>query len=249
MLKSLSEFKNNLKYSVVERVSNPLIAAFLFSWLCLNWKIILILFLSKKDIEFRIKDMIDAGGVLVSLVFPVISAIFYVVVMPHLVEYAYKFQSGPFKRSQDKLADRIDNALKRKKITEMLRAEADIAYDRKTTDAEKEIEEMRLGINELKDQNGKKEKTVSEITEKLDKLKIKNKDLEADLGLLALKFDDNFNDFLRLQELSKSALGLLYEQINAEKLAIAAPQAALISEIERFVYSVSPKKLKIRVQS
>lgn len=242
MLKSLSEFKNNLKYSVVERVSNPLIAAFVFSWLCLNWKIILILFLSKKDIEFRIMDMIDAGGVLVSLVFPAISAISYVVVMPHLVEYAYKFQSGPFKRSQDKLADRIDNALKRKKITEMLRAEADIAYDRKTTDTEKEIEEMRLGVNDLKEQNGEKEKAVNSLIEKTKELNEKIKELNNDkinLSQQALVYQTELNELISM---ITPVMKILYFLLKESKNGLTPQQVNSINKIENFLDYYSGNK-------
>lgn len=234
MFKSLSDFKNSIKYSVVERVSNPLIAAFIFSWICLNWQIILILFLSKKDIELRIKDMIEAGGVLVSLAFPVISAIFYVVVMPHIVEYAYKFQSGPFKRSQDKLADRIDNALKRKKTTEMLRAEADIAYDRKTTDAEKEIEQMRLGINELKEQNGAKEKSVNSLVERTKELNDKIKELNNEKSDLAQQAINHLTELEDLKSMVRPVMRILYSLVNESKYGLDPQQLNSINRIENF---------------
>jgi len=242
MFKSLSDFKNSLKYSVVERVSNPLIAAFIFSWICLNWQIILILFLSKKDIEFRIKDMIDAGGVLVSLAFPVISAIFYVVVMPHIVEYAYKFQSGPFKRSQDKLADRIDNALKRKKTTEMLRAEADIAYDRKTTDAEKEIEQMRLGINELKEQNGAKEKSVNALIKEKKELNDKIKNLNKEKNDISQEAIQHYTDLVEIKEITKPVMDILDSLLLEYKLDLTQNQLETLNRAEHLLgHSISEK--------
>ncbi|WP_336715213.1 hypothetical protein [Pantoea ananatis] len=243
MFKSLSEFKNNLKYSVVERVSNPLIAAFLFSWLCLNWKIILILFLSKKDIEFRIKDMTDAGGVLVSLALPVISAIFYVVVMPHIVEYAYKFQSGPFKRSQDKLADRIDNALKRKKTTEMLRAEADIAYDRKTTDAEKEIEQMRLGINELKEQNGEKEKNVNALIKEKNELNDKIKTLNKEKSDISQESFQNLIERDEIKKITKEVMDILDSITVKYNINLTQDQLDNLNRIENLLGQTSDRVL------
>ncbi|MDJ0089753.1 MULTISPECIES: hypothetical protein [Pantoea] len=243
MFKSLSDFKNSLKYSVVERVSNPLIAAFIFSWICLNWQIILILFLSKKDIEFRIKDMIDAGGVLVSLAFPVISAIFYVVVMPHIVEYAYKFQSGPFKRSQDKLADRIDNALKRKKTTEMLRAEADIAYDRKTTDAEKEIEQMRLGINELKEQNGEKEKNVNALIKEKNELNDKIKILSKEKSDISQESFQNRIERDEIKKITKEVMDILDSITIKYNINLTQDQLDNLNRIEDLLGQTSDRVL------
>lgn len=197
MLQYLTDFKNTIRYSVLERVSNPIFAAFSFSWIAFNWQVILILFFSEQSIEIKIGAILSLGGWWTSIIFPSLSAFFYVTVMPHFVEYAYKFQSGPFKRSQDKLADRIDNALRRKVKTEILRAEADIAYDRKTTDSEKDLEKLRLDINSLKSQNGEKEKEVNDLSERNEKFKLANEQLMLEKQNLS-------NSIERLKELQNT---------------------------------------------
>lgn len=210
MLKYLTDFKNSIRYSVLERVSNPLFAAFTFSWLAFNWQTILILLFSDQDIEVKIGAIISVGGWWTSLILPSLSAVFYVTAMPHFVEYTYKFQSGPFKRSQDKLADRIDNALRRKATTEILRAEADIAYDRKTTDSEKDLEKLRLDINSLKSQNGEKEKEVNDLNERNEKFKLANEQLMLERQNLS-------NSIERLKELQNTHSKQLNETISDMK--------------------------------
>lgn len=203
MLQYLSDFKNSIRYSVLERVSNPLFSAFVFSWVAFNWQIILVLFLSDKDIEIKIGAILSLGGWFKSFFLPALSATIYVTVMPHLVEHAYKFQSGPFKRSQDKLADRIDNALKRKSITEALRAEADIAYDRKKADEEKDIQQMKLDIANLRTENGDKEKEV-------DSLKAEIQQLQTDLINSQIEKENVELDFSRFKTEVSNRSGDLY---------------------------------------
>jgi hypothetical protein len=77
-------FKSFLK-TTEERIKNPFIGSFITSWILFNWKPILYLIFSSKDIEQKILYIETTFTIIwCLLIFPLLSAIFYVLILPYL---------------------------------------------------------------------------------------------------------------------------------------------------------------------
>ncbi|MGG6099181.1 hypothetical protein [Pantoea allii] len=229
MFDNINEVKKSVSQSISERISNPIVSSFIISWIIFNWQIILILLFSDRNIEIKIGAIIAVGSWFNSLISPLFSSALYVIAIPYVLEQAYKIQNGPFKRAQDKLADRTDYALARKKTTEVLRAEADIAYNTKTKNEEVKIEEMQLSINNLKERNGEKERELLELEEVKENLRIScenltnevknlkslNQDLIAEKAIINNEISEKHNDLLAFRDASQSLMNEIEDLSNA----------------------------------
>lgn len=168
---------------MIERIKSPIVGAFVFSWLFFNWKTILILLFSDSKVEDKI-DIISKYITLESLLYPAIFSIVYSLAIPVIsvvVEWCLKKVSI---NSIELAYAKKNIGLIKKKDSEKLRADADIAYERQKTGAEKEIQEMRENITKSKEREGilVKERE-SAINEKNEILKI-NEDLKKETGYL-----------------------------------------------------------------
>lgn len=157
---------------MIERIKSPIVGAFVFSWLFFNWKTILILLFSDSKVEDKI-DIISKYITLESLLYPAIFSIVYSLAIPVIsvvVEWCLKKVSI---NSIELAYAKKNIGLIKKKDSEKLRADADIAYERQKTGAEKEIQEMRENITKSKEREGilVKERE-SAINEKNEILKI-----------------------------------------------------------------------------
>ncbi|HHN8474158.1 TPA: hypothetical protein ACRRWY_001547 [Morganella morganii] len=158
--------------TMIERIKSPIVGAFVFSWLFFNWKTILILLFSDSKVEDKI-DIISKYITLESLLYPAIFSIVYSLAIPVIsvvVEWCLKKVSI---NSIELAYAKKNIGLIKKKDSEKLRADADIAYERQKTGAEKEIQEMRENITKSKEREGilVKERE-SAINEKNEILKI-----------------------------------------------------------------------------
>lgn len=256
MFDSLSYLKSTFNNYLSERFSNPVIFSFVVSWVVINWKILLILFFSEQNIEIKIGAIIAVGGWLESLIYPCLSAIFYVIVMPYILEGSYIIQEKTFKRTQNKLADRLDHALTRKKTTEELRAEVDIAYSKKTKGEEINLEKMQLDINDLRDKNGQKEKELFEIHEEKENLRISCEVLSKDNLALKSKveklerkhaeLDEELSrknrDLVYFSDESKRLVSLFKENLNAAGFKFTINHQRSISELESLINKYNNSK-------
>lgn len=168
---------------MIERIKSPIVGAFVFSWLFFNWKTILILLFSDSKVEDKI-DIISKYITLESLLYPAIFSIVYSLAIPVIsvvVEWCLKKVSI---NSIELAYAKKNIGLIKKKDSEKLRADADIAYERQKTGAEKEIQEMRENITKSKEREGilVKERE-SAINEKNEILKI-NEELKKETGYL-----------------------------------------------------------------
>ena len=68
-----------------DRIKNPFIGAFFSSWIIFNWKPVFLMIFSSKNIEGKIK-FIDENFTSTNnlLIFPLITAVFYVLILPYL---------------------------------------------------------------------------------------------------------------------------------------------------------------------
>lgn len=81
----MKEFLQSIFKTTEERIKNPFIGAFMTSWVLFNWKPILFVIFSSKNIEEKIK-FIDENFVVINhlLWYPLIAAIFYVLILPYI---------------------------------------------------------------------------------------------------------------------------------------------------------------------
>ncbi|HBU1178714.1 TPA: hypothetical protein MCQ94_004760, partial [Klebsiella pneumoniae] len=98
---------SGFKVAAMERFSNPIFYSFLISWSIFNWDRIAVLLLSKQNIIDRIstiKDMPSNSTLLFNLpyantiIFPLISTIFLVVLSPFINNVIYSIHSGQIKK-------------------------------------------------------------------------------------------------------------------------------------------------------
>lgn len=173
--------------TMVERIKSPIAGAFVFSWLFINWKSVLILLFSDAQIESKINS-ISEYITFWSFGYPLLFAIGYCVLIP-LITLTIEWALRKVSIASIKLAYMKKNTgLIQKKESEKLRADADIAYERQKTDSEKEIQEMRESITASKEREGilvkEKEEAISEknnLLKSMDSMKKEVSSLYAEL--------------------------------------------------------------------
>jgi len=76
----------SIKSHLSDRLSNPILGTFSFSWIFFNWKVVLFLFLSKDNIENKI-SVIESNysNIETFIVYPVIFTIVYLLFIPWLL--------------------------------------------------------------------------------------------------------------------------------------------------------------------
>lgn len=177
----MREFFSNLFKStsetMVERVKSPIVGTFIFVWLFYNWKIILILLFGNGEIENKI-DIVSVYITAKSFYYPFSIAVLYCVVIPIITLLIDVTLRKASEASIELRYEKINKEYIEKKKTEKLRADADIAYERQKTGAEKEIQEMRVAINESKNKEGI-------LTKERDDVLLKNNELEEELNTSA----------------------------------------------------------------
>ncbi|WP_272687743.1 hypothetical protein [Providencia sp. PROV079] len=166
-------FKNTSN-TMIERTKNPLIGAFVLSWTLYNWKFVLILIFSDSNIEDKVKK-ISAFLDCYSLIVPAIAAILYpflINILDFLTSYLLK---AIYSKSVKLKSVKTKDILIESKEIEILRADADIAYEQRKTGIAKEIQYMNEQIAESKEKESillKEKETI--LTEKNEVIKEKN---------------------------------------------------------------------------
>lgn len=184
---------------MVERVKSPIVGTFIFAWFFYNWKIILILLFGKGDVENKI-DIISSYVTAKSFYYPFSFAVLYCILIPIVTLFIDVLLRKVSEGAIEIRYEKINKEYKEKKKTEILRADADIAYERQKTDSEKEIQEMRESITVSKEREGvlvkEKENAINEkneiIKEKEAIVKEKNETIQD--------FDKLKSDYLNLSE-------------------------------------------------
>ncbi|HDU8697334.1 TPA: hypothetical protein RG731_002567 [Morganella morganii subsp. morganii] len=157
--------------TMVERVKSPIVGTFIFVWLFYNWKVILILLFSKVDVENKI-NIISGYITAKSFYYPFSIAVLYCVAIPIVTLFIDVLLRKPSEAAIELRYEKINKEYIEKEKAEKLRANADIAYERQKTGAEKEIQEMKFKINESKQKEGVLTKERDEAILKSDELEI-----------------------------------------------------------------------------
>lgn len=81
----MKELLQSIFINTNERIKNPFIGSFFTSWILFNWQPIFIMVFSAKNIEEKIKLITsDYNNIWYLLLFPLISAVIYILILPYL---------------------------------------------------------------------------------------------------------------------------------------------------------------------
>lgn len=148
----MKELLQSIFKTTEERIKNPFIGAFFSSWIIFNWKPVFLMIFSSKNIEEKIK-FIDENFTSTSnlLIFPLITAVFYVLILPYLsLLFDILLKYSLLKRNDillNKQKQNIENQ-KQLAIEEIKLEEAKTDFRERNTH-NKLVEELQKRNNEL----------------------------------------------------------------------------------------------------
>ncbi|CAM1363514.1 conserved protein of unknown function [Tenacibaculum soleae] len=172
-----------------DRLKNPFIGAFVFSWIAINWKPIATFLLSDQSIEIRIeKIQLNYSSLWETLLLPLIIAGIYIVVLPYLMLFF----------------DLISNiALKKRKENLFEHRFYDIEGRKKLAIGESELEDIKANYREKADLNKKVQQLENNIEKKnelIENLKTKIETVNKDYENLKMLSTDSMNLNFSLEE-------------------------------------------------
>lgn len=198
MLDFFKELMSAFKSTAVERVKNPFIGAFCFSWVAFNWRSILVVLFSGKSIEEKIEWINTNSNLVHALIYPAILSGLILGVLPLVSALVMWVQDKPLGFVMRKYMERDEQTLDRKIGVEKKRALASVAFKRVVADEELEIQRLNALIQTSKDQSDK-------LTAQVKTLSDENEQLKAASELIAAK-EKELNNLA--EETIKSALAL-----------------------------------------
>lgn len=157
-----------------ERIKNPLVGAFIISWLFMNWKAIFIALFSNNTILERIELIeLNYSSIFSYLITPLLIALFYVIILPYLMwggidELIQTSTTGRKKNLRKQII--IDYRGKQEIAIEESKLEDLKASYRDKADFNKQIEQLRNQLDE-------REETHKSNLLELDKLNEENEEL------------------------------------------------------------------------
>jgi len=163
MLDFIKDIFSAFKQNSIERIRNPFIGAFVFSWLGFNWKALAILFLSDKDITKRISYINETHDVGSFLLGPICTTILICWILPEINKFFTRLQNKPNSETTEIIMQsKIDIAEKQLQIAD-IEAKKKLAIKRE----ERNIEE---GVESIKKEIGNEIEKNKEMTIKIDEL-------------------------------------------------------------------------------
>lgn len=202
MLDFIKDIFSAFRQSSIERIKNPFVGAFVFSWLGFNWQVLAIILFSKKDVIERIdyiKDQYDVGHFILG---PVLITIVICIILPWANKIFTKYQSKPIGETTDIIMQsKIDIAEKQMIIAK---------FDAKKKLAEKlEARNIEEGIDSIKQQIKNEVNKNNELTESLKDLSSKLKVTEKYLSDYTVKLENSNKMVENLSKDIESKIGLL----------------------------------------
>jgi hypothetical protein len=134
-----------------ERIKNPFVGTFIFSWIAFNWKSIMFLLVSDMKIQDRISYVeTNYYSILNFLIFPLLLAFIYIVILPYVfVMFEFLVRKAVSARKRNLMNQKIDeNSLKLQLLEKEIHLEdRKYALRRRAKDEEKLHEEQYEGSN------------------------------------------------------------------------------------------------------
>jgi len=186
----IDSFLTNIKAYLYERVSNPLISTFMFSWFIWNYKLFIVIFSSDSLVQkfsFIQYNIYQTQGdlLLYNLFYPMITTYLYLYVLPRLTIKVYKKwkedQQEIVKLKQDLEGEELLSVEKSKELKMELYKFRDEAYKKQQSLVEEletykktystEQQRYKDEINSNKQRNSSMEQEIKSLQEENNKLK------------------------------------------------------------------------------
>jgi DNA-binding MarR family transcriptional regulator len=235
----MKEFINNFFQISNERLKNPLLFSFLFSWIAFNWRPIFTVLLSGKKIEDKITYITENfSQIEYNLYYPLFFSLGYVILLPYLtwiVEILAHFaKSG---RKENLVNEQLSDLASKQKI-----AKAEYKYEQEKA-GNVEISQLNNKIEELSNSNEKKQKLIESLKIDLNTSKKEKNKLEQYINLespddaeyseeLKNKLNNEYKEFL------KTEVSTYFEKIGTEISQFKSiPKDTDSIIIEKLIYS------------
>ncbi|HHG8599742.1 hypothetical protein [Morganella morganii] len=177
--------------TMIERVKNPIVGSFIFSWLFFNWKIILILLFSDKEIDDKINS-ISALISYESFIFPLVFAFLYSWLLPAFSLGIDILLKPIVIRALKIRTDREVTEYESRETTGKKRADAELAYELQKTGGLEKIQRMQEEITASKDREGVLAQERDEAIDEKNKINKEN-------AILRKKYLDAVNEVKVIQ--------------------------------------------------
>ncbi|CAI1109711.1 Uncharacterised protein [Serratia marcescens] len=227
MLDFIKDIFSSFRQSSIERIKNPFVGAFVFSWLGFNWQILAIITFSKKDIIERvdyIKAHYDVGHFILA---PSLTTIAICIILPWANKIFTKLQSKPISDTTSILMQaKIDIAEKQLQIANF-EAKKKLAEKREERNIEEDIESKNIKLD-----NAIKEKNNA-----LEEISLLRESLRNEKSDASLFRQDNSN-------LKQSLIN--EQKLYSELAKITAEKDKNISDLQREINKIAEENLKLK---
>lgn len=211
----MKEIYNSILDSTKERLKNPLVGSFIFSWIIFNWKPIFHIIFSNNSIENKIDFVSDCYTSLNNnFLFPLTFSVFYIVIFPYVLW-------GFDKLSSKAIVGRKENI--------MNLTISDIRNKQKIAVDESDLENIKASYRDKADLNKKIEILNNQLNErneiiemqKIELNQIKNeenrlKDLIKNNSYLSIDENENSNFKKQYLEFKQSDMFEFFKEIGSE---------------------------------
>ncbi|GET46462.1 hypothetical protein [Capnocytophaga felis] len=178
----MKEFIQSLFRTTEERVKNPIIGAFLTSWIIFNWKPILFIIFSPKIIEEKIEYIqSNFSSICFLFVYPIFSTIFYVLALPYLNLLVDVLLKYPLIKRNSILINKQKQSIENQRelaIEEIKLEEAKTDF-RERNNHNKMVETLQSKIRELETNLDKEKERYEELLSKLREELEKQKEIAS----------------------------------------------------------------------
>ncbi|MFX0157705.1 hypothetical protein [Klebsiella pneumoniae] len=163
MLYFIRDLYASFKQTALERVKNPVLGAFVFSWIGFNWEILAILFFSKEPIETRLIYICQNYDIIFNLMGAISITTLICFFLPRVNKFFTKVQDEP---NSDAVLVRLNAKIKvAQKLQDIAELEA-----RKKLAEKKEDKFIDNDIYQIKDENSKLNKEIESMNEQISSL-------------------------------------------------------------------------------
>jgi hypothetical protein len=154
----MRELLNTFLDTTKERIKNPFIGAFIFSFIAFNWKAVFIIIFASKSIQEKIELIeTDYTGLLHNLWLPIIFAVFYVLILPYIMWFFDNISSKAIEGRKENI---VDQQL------------FDLQSKQRLAEQESKLEDIRASYRETADLNQKIDVLTNQVTERENTIEI-----------------------------------------------------------------------------
>ena len=240
----MKELLNTFVHSTKERVRNPILSAFLLSFIVFNWKPIFIVLFASLTIQEKIETIEESYSTyFTNLWLPILFALFYVLALPYIMLVF------------DMLSKKAVEGRKRNILKQQL-----FDYESKKELAKKESEledvkasyrdtaELNTKIDVLTNQIEERNKTISTLQNELNNTVTKNNEYKMTLNHEKSKstFNNEESELIKEYELFKETdLFYYFEEIGSEisnRRSVPSKMNNMI--IEKYIHSDIIKEIR-----